>query len=90
LIPEADLLRVGSAWVARVQRDLREDNRRTRGGWPGTLREARAHAYAHFGTKAAMRRYGVLTADQLEVAVRAVYKHARDQWLACAQADDEE
>ena len=84
---EAGSLAVGDAWVERVRDDLRSENRPTAGGWPGTLREARARTYAHFTNEAGMRRYGALSAD--EVLVRAVYERARNQWLACAQMDDD-
>ena len=77
---EAGSLAVGDAWVEHVQRDLRIDHRPVCGGWPGTLREARALAHAHFATEAGARRYGVLTVEELEVAARATYERARHQW----------
>ena len=82
---EAGSLDVGDAWVEQIRRDLRADSRRVCGGWPGTLREARALTYAHFANGAAARRYGVLTADELEVAARAAYGRARDRWLEQAR-----
>ncbi len=85
----AGSLVVGDEWVERVRHDLRADNRATAGGWPGTLREARARTYAYFTNEAALRRFGVLSATELELLVRAVYDRARNQWLACAQTDDE-
>lgn len=87
---EAGSLAVGDAWVERVRHDLRADNRPTAGGWPGTMREARARTYAFFTNEAGLRRFGVLSADELELVVRAVYERARNQWLACAQTDDGE
>lgn len=54
------------------------------------MREARARTYAFFTNADAAQRHGVLSAMELEHAVRAVYDRARGQWLACAQTDDEE
>jgi hypothetical protein len=87
---EADSLAVGDAWVERVKLDLRKENRQAAGGWPGTMREARARTYAYFTNADVAQRYGVLSPIELEHAVRAVYDRARGQWLACAQTDDEE
>jgi hypothetical protein len=87
---EAGALAVGDAWVERVRHDLRRENRATTGGWPGTLREARAQTYAHFANEAGTRRYGLLSSAELEILVRAVYQRARDTWLACAQMDDDD
>lgn len=84
-ILEAGSLAVGDAWVEHVRHDLRTDSRRATGGWPGTLREARARTYAHFATEAGARRYGVLTADELEHAARSAYGRARHQWLEQAR-----
>jgi len=81
---------VGDAWVERVKDDLRRDDRDPAGGWPGTVREARARTYAHFTKGAARERFGALSHDELEHAVRAVYDRARVRWLACAHTDDEE
>jgi len=80
---------VGDAWVDVVRRDLLRDNRATAGGWPGTMREARARTYAHFTSNAVVQRYGVLSAAELELAARAVYDRARQQWRACAEREEE-
>ncbi len=84
-ILEASSLAVGDAWVEHVRQDLRVESRRVVGGWPGTLREARARTYAFFATAASARRYGVLTPDELELAAHAVYDRARHQWLEQAR-----
>ncbi len=87
---QADSLAVGDAWVERVKLDLHRENREAAGGWPGTMREARARTYAYFTNDIAVGRYGVLTRDELEHAVRAVYERARIRWLADAATDEEE
>jgi hypothetical protein len=84
-ILEAGSLAVGDAWVEHVRQDLRVDSRRVVGGWPGTLREARARTYAHFSSASAARCYGVLTTNELELAARAAYGRARHQWLEQAR-----
>jgi hypothetical protein len=83
-------LAIGDAWVEHVKLDLRHENREVAGGWPGTLREARARAYAHFTDDATIGQHAVLTRDELESAVRAVYERARARWLASARTDNEE
>lgn len=70
---EAGSAAVGAAWVEHVERALRVQHRRVAGGWPGTLSEARARAYAYFVKEA-------LTADELDLASRAAYGHARHHW----------
>jgi hypothetical protein len=75
-------LAVGDAWVENVTFDLQRDNRAATGGWPGTMREARARTCAHF-------RGIVITSDELEQAARAAYQHARHRWLAHARTDEE-
>ena len=75
---EADSVALGDAWVEVVRHDLRVDHRPITGGWPGTMTEARARTWAHF--------HGALTADELELAARAVYGRARRRWLARADA----
>lgn len=87
---QAGSLAVGDAWVARVRRDLRKDNRAPAGGWPGTMREARAVTYAHFTADDTRQRYGTLSAAEFESVARAAYDHARKEWLRCASADEEE
>ncbi|HEY2366896.1 MAG TPA: hypothetical protein VGH87_10935 [Polyangiaceae bacterium] len=76
----ADSQAVGEAWVEHVRLDLRRDNRRVSGGWPGTMREARALTLAHFGA---------LGPEDLERVVHAVYARARRLWLAEAKAADD-
>jgi hypothetical protein len=71
---EAGSVAVGNAWVEHVERDLRVDRRRVAGGWPGTIREARARTYAYFVNE-------VLTPDELDLAARTVYGYARHRWL---------
>lgn len=77
---------VGNAWVERVRLDLRRDDRQPTGGWPGTIREARARTHAHF-SDGAVTALSNLTAEEFERVVRLVYEHARGQWLAFAHAD---
>jgi len=86
----ADSIAVGDAWVDNVRLDLAADEREATGGWPGTMREARARTYARFTNLDALERYGSLSRNELDDAVRAVYERARARWLACARADDDE
>lgn len=87
---QAQSVAVGDAWVECVRLDLHADDREATGGWPGTMREARARTFAHFSSDPVVGRHGALTADELERAVRVVYERARVKWLAFARADVEE
>jgi hypothetical protein len=74
---DAESIVVGDAWVETVRSELRESRRRITGGWPGTVREARALTYAHFSARAS-----ALSPEDLERVARGAYRRARRQWLA--------
>jgi len=78
---------IADGWVARVQRDLRVANRALAGGWPGTMREARAVTHAHF--YATREQHGALEAEELERIARMTYERARKRWLSSAATESE-
>jgi hypothetical protein len=80
-------LALGVAWAKSTGEELRRQRRRVTGGWPGTLREARARARAHFTSADAWRACGVLTPEEFETAARLTYACARSEWLTRAMPD---
>jgi hypothetical protein len=80
---------IGELWAQRVREELRDEQRMLSGGWPGTISEARARAFAHFSSAASVGVLGVLNAPELESASREVYARARQVWLAGASNDAE-
>ena len=84
---ENEAVVVGRAWAASCSERLRREGRRAAGGWPGTLSEARtqlaAHVLAHLGPEV------VLSYDDIERLVKAIYSAARGGWLSKASRDPE-
>ena len=80
---------LGEVWAEATRADLRHEQRILAGGWPGTLSEARARAFAHFSSAASVGDLGALDAPELELAAREVYARARQVWLAGASGDVE-
>ncbi len=74
---KAAAVELGRRWADAWREDLGRDGRAVEGGWPGTLREARARVTAHAGSIP-----GPLTAEELGWAARATYDEARRAWLA--------
>jgi hypothetical protein len=80
---------LGEVWALAIRAEIRDEQRLLAGGWPGTLSEARARAFAHFSSAASVTDLGTLDAPELEVASREVYARARQVWLAGASNDVE-
>lgn len=87
LSPELEALarRAGAEWVEQWRRELTADGRSMRGGWPGTLSEARQRASRW------------LEGDGLELdavsqsaLMRKVYDVARSIWRAHSEREDED
>jgi len=70
----------GDAWATARLRALRAECRRAVGGWPGTLREARARVLRPLADELARRQMTPLTADEHEGVTRLAYSSARDAW----------
>jgi len=76
---ERGAIATGERWADGWRETLRQQGRRASGGWPGTVREARALVAAYF--KAEL--HGpALTYDELECAAKISYARAKHQWLA--------
>lgn len=85
MLERANLL--GLAWAQRARDEFRCQQRPIAGGWPGTLREARAQVRASLTTREALGRFGRLTAEEHESAARTTYARARNEWLSSAAPD---
>lgn len=74
----------GVAWARAQIADMRAERRGVRGGFPGTMREARTQV------EVSLRRDHT-TATQLETdaAVRLAYSAARRTWLSSREGPDE-
>ena len=79
---------LGKIWADHFRRDLHREGRAASGGWPGTLREARARVGLSMTVDSGGRR-GVLniTEAEREVAARTAYSSARDEWRKHAEPE---
>jgi len=82
---ESAAVAVGLAWAASCTEQLRKEGRRTTGGWPGTLSEARTRVTAHL--HAHLDRGFILTNGEIEKLAKAAYSAARSDWLSKASRD---
>lgn len=80
----------GEGWAMERIAELRADHRRIQGGWPGTLREARALLHTSLPPSLAAEACSPPTRDEIEQAVRQAYATARDTWHTQSQPDAEE
>ncbi len=66
---------LGNVWVSRTHAQLTQDGRMMRGGFPGTIREARGLASDLSTTLAS-----ALTMDESEWVTKAIYAEAKRIW----------
>lgn len=78
-------LEIGAAWAESWALEIQRQGRPVAGGWPGTLREARARVLAYLDRELLLRKMSRLSVEELGRATRAAYARARRDWLA-AQA----
>jgi hypothetical protein len=71
---------LGRTWAVGCRRDLQREGRPASGGWPGTLREARALVEHAFPVEMQGRRMNAITEVERELAVRTAYASARNEW----------
>jgi len=81
-IVSKEALDVGQRWVEALREELKKEGRAVEGGWPGTLSEARARVDGALSRVLAKHRLAVLSSEELSLAARAAYDHARRTWLA--------
>lgn len=81
---EQGAITTGERWADRWCDSLRRQGRRASGGWPGTVREARALVAAYFTAEL----HGpALTYDELECAAKISYASAKHHWHTRGAAD---
>jgi len=73
-------LAAADEWIDWWACELARDDRRMAGGWPGTMREARAR----FVRAAALGNEHVLEAATIDALSRRTYVAARARWLSRA------
>ena len=82
---------IGQRLFARRREEMVREGRALSGGWPGTVREARALAIAVLAPAFAQRRMSAPTTDELGWAMHAAYHEARRAWLTSVdRCDDQE
>jgi hypothetical protein len=72
----------GEAWACALSADLRGQRRAIVGGWPGTLREARAWVVAAIDARG-----GKVVLEDLPAMSRTAYNAARAHWLSVSSRD---
>jgi hypothetical protein len=77
----------GLAWAASWADRMRTEGRPVRGGWPGTLSEARGHLITSVAVQ--LGTTVVLTYGEMLCLGRATYETARRAWLSNATRDSE-
>lgn len=78
---------LGRAWAEQWRRDLQGQGRPAAGGWPGTMREARACIESALPTVLERRKMAAITREERESSARAAYASARLEWRR--HADEE-
>lgn len=88
-LTDADLaalaVAAGRDWAAVRVRELAEQDRQVAGGWPGTLREAKAQVLAALSKRGA----AAPTVEQLDGLARAATAAARNCWSHHVEPDPE-
>lgn len=81
---------LGKNWVsAWIQRMLAE-GRSVRGGWPGTLQEAKSQVRTHCDRELDLHGFPPLSQAELLVMASAVREQAKRGWLQIARERDAE
>lgn len=81
---ERGAIAAGERWADQCRETLRQQGRLPSGGWPGTVREARALVAAYFRTELSGP---ALTFEELERAAKISYARARRHWYALGSAE---
>jgi len=76
----------GRSWAALLSTELLGEGRLARGGWPGTVGEARGRVGSSIGAILRERRMLALSHDELVRASHVAYEAARVAWLRLARA----
>ena len=74
-------LKTAERWAARVLSELQAESRRIRGGWPGTLSEARALLAGDLLPQLAGESLVELKRVGQDEVARFLYQGAREYWI---------
>lgn len=74
-----------TSWATASCDALTREGRRVEGGWPGTIREARARGVAEATRALAAQAMGAPTSDERDRITRVTYEQARRSWAALAR-----
>jgi hypothetical protein len=77
---ESSAIALGRSWARRWREDLHREGRAAAGGWPGTLREARARVERSLLLEMRRLEMPVITGPERELAARTAYASARIEW----------
>jgi hypothetical protein len=80
---------IGQRLFALRRDEIVREGRALAGGWPGTLREARALAIALLAPVFAQRHMSGPTTDELGWVMHAAYSEARRAWLTSVDRREE-
>jgi hypothetical protein len=79
----------GRTWACELRAALAQERRRTSGGWPGTMTEARARVAASVLPWTIPPGQISATEETRESAARLLYASARKAWLSNVEPDRE-
>jgi hypothetical protein len=79
---------IGRRLFALQRDELRREGRALAGGWPGTIREARALAVTLLAPAFAQNRMSAPTTDEVGWAMHTAYDEARRAWRTSSVHDD--
>lgn len=77
---------LGALWARDWCESLQTDQRAVRGGWPGTLPEARTRALRYFEPELHRRGMRLLSTVELAAVTSAIYDRAKRDWLLAVRA----
>lgn len=79
---ERAVLAVVASWLTNWSDELHREGRGMTGGWPGTLREARARITGQLSGELAREGMTALTFEELDRLAKMTYTKAKGEWLA--------
>lgn len=82
---ERAALDAARAWTQAYRAELMGEGRLAEGGWPGTVREARARAATEGARVLHEQSLTSLTHDELDRLARITYEEARRAWAGKAR-----
>lgn len=81
MLLERAAVHAARSWAEACCAALAQEGRRVEGGWPGTIREARARVAAEATKVLADQSMTWLTHDELDRLAQTTYDEARRAWM---------